>query len=268
MEQKRSHFHDYSHAVEYDRRAERSEIRAQLMPKLVEALELTGGERVLDLATGTGRVARLVAQHLKGGRIVGLDEALAMLRVAQEQKESEAIPGLLPAAGTAEAFPFRAGTFDRLFTVFALHHFGRPAVTMREALRVLKPGGRFFILDPVVAAKEDSLDEAIHDLINRILSSGHGEHFYYYSLAEIRELLANAGFRIIRADLHAFPVDQEGMEGIPTGRHWLEIAEQMQQEPQALRQRFEERYFRYEKSAEAVHIRGNFAFALICGEKR
>ena len=199
MEHKRSHFHDYSHAVEYDRRAERSEIRAQLVPKLVEALELTGRERVLDLATGTGRFARPVAERLKHGKIIGLDEALAMLRVAQEQDGKDPIPGFLSTAGTAEAFPFRAGAFDRVFTVFALHHFSHPPLTMTEAHRVLKPRGRFVILDPVVATAEDALDEAIHDLINQILRRMHGNDFHYHSAEDIQDLLTGAGFQIGRA---------------------------------------------------------------------
>lgn len=267
MQSDKTRFQDYSHALEYDRRAAKSDIRAQLVPRLVEALELKGDEYALDLATGTGRFARPVTQHLKGGRIVGLDEALAMLRVAQAQKEKDPIPTFFPTAGTAEAFPFRDGVFDRVFTVFALHHFGRPSLTMREAHRVLKPGGKFVILDPVVATAEDSLDEAIHDLINQILRGAHGDYFHYHSAVDIQDLLSRAGFHVIRADLHSFSVDQEGMDGIPTGRHWLEIAEQMQEESPELKRRFEEKYFRYEKIGEKVHIRGNFIYALVCGER-
>ncbi|MBI4488463.1 MAG: methyltransferase domain-containing protein [Deltaproteobacteria bacterium] len=267
MQSDKNRFHDHSHAREYDRRAAKSDIREQLAPRLVEALDCKGDERVLDLATGTGRFARPVAQHLKGGKIVGLDEALAMLRVAQEQKEREPIPGFLATAGTAEAFPFHSGLFDRAFTVFALHHFGHPPLTIREALRILKPGGRFVILDPVVATAEDSLDESIHDLINQILRSAHGDYFHYHSAEDIQDLLTRAGFRVIRADLHAFSVDQDGMEGVPTGRHWLEIAEQLQEESSELKRRFEEKYFRYEKRGERVHIQGSFGFALVCGEK-
>lgn len=263
----KSRFHDHAQAREYDRRAARSEIRGQLVAKLVEALELSGRERVLDLATGTGRVARPVAERLKGGKIFGLDEALAMLRVAEEQKKKEPIPGFLPAAGKAEAFPFRSGVFDRAFTVFALHHFGNAPLTAQEALRVLKPGGRFVVLDPVVATEENALDARIRERINEILSSGHGERFHYYSLKTIRELLAKAGFRIVRADLHTFAIDQEGVEGIPTGRHWLEVAEQLQGDPAELKRRFEERHFRYEKHGEKVRVRGNFYFALVSGEK-
>lgn len=268
MESHKSRFHNHSHAREYDQRAAKSDIRAQLTPRLIEAMQCVGGELVLDLATGTGRFARPVAQHLKGGKIVGLDEALAMLRVAQEQKDSEPIPGFLPVAGTAEAFPFQSSSFDRVFTVFALHHFGGPALTMCEAHRVLKPGGRCAILDPVVATKEDSLDEALHDLINRILSRGRREHFHYHSAKDIRDLLTSAGFRVVRSDLQIFAVDQDGVHGIPTGRHWLEIAEQVQEASPELRHRFEEKYFRYERAGEAVHVRGNFAFALVCGEKK
>jgi ubiquinone/menaquinone biosynthesis C-methylase UbiE len=268
MEQKRSHFHDYSHAQEYDRKAAKSDIRQQLVPGVVEALECKGHEYVLDLATGTGRFARPVAEHLKDGKIVGLDEALAMLRVAQEQKGKEFIPGFLPTAGTAEAFPFSAETFDRAITVFALHHFGHPPLTMREAHRVLKPGGRFVILDPVVAPAQDSLDEAIHDLINQILRRSHGDYFHYHSAEDIQDLLSRAQFRVIRADVHTFSVDQDGIEGIPTGRHWVEIAEQIQEESPETKRRFQERYFRYGKKDGRVHVQGSFAFALVCGEKR
>jgi ubiquinone/menaquinone biosynthesis C-methylase UbiE len=268
MEEKRSHFHDYTHAVEYDRRAGRSEIRAQLAPRLVEALELKGREWVLDLATGTGRFARPVAERLKGGWVVGLDEALAMLRVAREKKEEEPIPGFLSAAGVAEAFPFRSEVFDRAFTVLALHHFGQPELTAREALRVLKPGGRFVVLDPTVAPKKDSLDGTIHKLINQIMSRGHGgESFHYYAVEDIRDLLAGAGFRVAQADLLTFAVDQEGMDGIPTGRHWLEVAEQVQRESPELKRRFEDRLFRYERKGDKVRVRGNFYFALVSGEK-
>src|SRR4051794_38004567 len=51
-----THFHDPHHAAEYDRRAATGKIRGDLTEKLIEMLALKGGEVVLDLATGTGRV--------------------------------------------------------------------------------------------------------------------------------------------------------------------------------------------------------------------
>lgn len=263
----KNRFHDYGHALEYDQRAGRSDIRTQLTSKMVEALELKGNELVLDLAAGTGRFSRPVAQRLKGGKVIGLDEAEAMLRVAGEQNRKEKISTLYPAVGTAESFPFHASVFDRVFTSFALHHFPRPSATVSETSRVLRPRGRFLILDPVMAAAEDSLDKAVHDLINQILHRAHGENFRYYSAADIRNLLNSTGFRTVRADVHAFSVDKDGTEGIPTGRHWLEIAKEFQTTPPELQRRFEEKYFRCEMRGDHPHIRGTFAFALVAGEK-
>jgi hypothetical protein len=108
----------------------------------------------------------------------------------------------------------------------------------------------------------------IRERINEILSGGHGEHYYYYSLATMRQLLADAGFRVVRADLHTFAVDQEGMEGVPTGRHWSKVAEQLENDPAELRRRFAERFFHYDKRDEKVRVRGKFYFALVSGEKK
>lgn len=261
-------FHDYQHALEFDQRAARSDIRVELGVKLVEALELRGDEWILDIATGTGRFARPVARHLKGGKTVGLDEALAMLRVAREQQEKEPIPGYLQTAGVAESLPFRDGVFERAFVALSLHHFGQPPLVVRETLRVLKPGGSFVVLDPVLLEPRDSLDRALHELINGVFRRVHGENFRFHSAEGIRTLLVQEGFQIIRADLHTFSFDQESMEGIPTGRHWLEAADHMQREAPEMRTRFAENYIRYHKVGKKLKIKGTLGFALVCGERR
>ena len=104
---KQSPFHDHAHAVEFDKRAAMSDIRGELADRLIEAMELRGDETVLDVATGTGRFARPVSRHLPGGSIVGIDEALAMLRVSQES-DANLIPRYGRIAATAERMPLRA----------------------------------------------------------------------------------------------------------------------------------------------------------------
>src|SRR5438128_6900399 len=64
----KTHFHDPQHAAEYDKRSSMGGIRGDLTTKLIEMLALNGDELVLDLATGTGRVARPIAKRLKSGR--------------------------------------------------------------------------------------------------------------------------------------------------------------------------------------------------------
>jgi ubiquinone/menaquinone biosynthesis C-methylase UbiE len=260
-------FHDYQHALEFDQRAARSDARAMLGARLIDALALDGSQRILDIATGTGRFARMIARHLNGGKIVGLDEAPAMLRVAREQSAQDPIPGYFQVAQTAEALPFRDAVFDRAFVAMSLHHFAQPPLVVRETRRVLKPGGTLAVLDPVLLEERDPLDRSLHELINLTFRRAHGEAFRFHSANEIRNLLAAAGLRITRADLHALSFDQDSMDGIPTGRHWQEVAERVEGEAPELQARFEERYLSYRKTGDTVRIRGTLHFALVCGER-
>ena len=100
-------------------------IRGSLTEKLIEMLTLKGDELILDLATGTGRVARPLSKHIKGGRIVGVDQALAMLDVGHQHEDP--IAHYVQSAGEADKLPFKTNTFDRAFVSFSLHHFGNPS---------------------------------------------------------------------------------------------------------------------------------------------
>ena len=80
----KTRFHDPAHAAEFDRRSTMEGIRGSLTNKMIEMLSLSGNEWVLDVATGTGRVARPVSKRTKSGHIVGVDQALAMLDVGHQ----------------------------------------------------------------------------------------------------------------------------------------------------------------------------------------
>ncbi|MGN6719816.1 MAG: methyltransferase domain-containing protein, partial [Candidatus Binatia bacterium] len=127
----KTRFHDPAHAAEFDQRG-LSGIRASLTDKLIEMLALKGGELVLDLATGTGRVARPLSKQLKDGKVVGVDQALAMLNVGHQHKDP--IPHYVQSAGEADKLPFKTNTFDRAFVSFSLHHFGNPSGVVGEVL--------------------------------------------------------------------------------------------------------------------------------------
>lgn len=258
-------FHDPKHAAEYDRRAATGGIRGDLTEKLIEILALKGNEMVLDLATGTGRVARPLAKRLQSGRVVGVDQAFAMLDVGHQHEDKPQT--YRQTAGSAHALPFKPNTFDRVFVSFALHHFGNPAGVVREVLRVLKNGGRFVVLDPVIEEAKDAVDVALEARINQVFRRTHGNDFRFHTTSSIQRLLSKAGYRVPRINTLTYSFNQEGMDGIPTGRHWLEAAEELEAEAPDLAERMKKNYFSWHRHADHAHVKGSFSYGLICGVK-
>ncbi len=256
-------FHDPQHAAEFDRRISR--IRDDLAEKLADMLALRGDERVLDLATGTGKAARPVAKRLKTGRVIGVDEAFAMLDVGHRHENP--IPFYDQSAGRADALPFKSNSFDRALVSFSLHHFGNPTGVVAEVLRVLKNGGAFVLLDPIIEEAKDAVDVALESKINEVFRRTHGDSFRFHTASSIQRLLAKAGYRIARVNVLTYPFDQEGMEGIPTGRHWLEVAEELETDAPELAERLKKNYFTWDRHDDHVHVKGGFSFGLISGEK-
>lgn len=114
---------------------------ARLDPNLAGAIdrvvELSGaraGLRVLDLATGTGTIARAAAA--KGASVVGVDASTGMLDVARSLS-----PGLDLRLAEAHALPFADGAFDVVTCGLALSHFADRERALAEVLRVTRPEG-------------------------------------------------------------------------------------------------------------------------------
>ena len=261
----KTHFHDPQHAADFDRRSTMEGIRGSLTNKMIEALALSGNESVLDVATGTGRVARPVSKHMKTGHIVGVDQALAMLDVGHQHKEP--ISSYSQSAGAADALPFKSNSFDRAFVSFSLHHFGNPSGVVKEVMRVLRGGGRFVVLDPIIEEAKDAMDAALEAKINQVFRRTHGPEFRFHTASSIQRLLSKAGYRIPRTNILSYSFNQEGMDGIPTGRHWLEAAEELETESPELAERMKKNYFTWHKHDDHAHVKGSFSYALIAGVK-
>lgn len=148
------------HASEWD------ELRAlhtpdrQVEERLVDALSDTPLGAVLDIGTGTGRMAELFAQH--ADKITALDKNLEMLRVARAKLQH------LPAAqidivqGDFADLPFPAASFDTVLLHQVLHFAQDPALPLAEAARVTRPGGRIAIVDFASHEREELRDRHQH----------------------------------------------------------------------------------------------------------
>jgi demethylmenaquinone methyltransferase / 2-methoxy-6-polyprenyl-1,4-benzoquinol methylase len=115
---------------------------------MLAEVEARPGERVLDVATGTGMVAEALVRRY-GCSVVGLDQSSEMLSGAQAKLDAD--PELASRVelvrGEAESLPFEAGEFDHLTFTYLLRYVEDAGATLRELARVVKPGGRISSLE-------------------------------------------------------------------------------------------------------------------------
>jgi len=108
----------------------------QAIGPLLDAVELRQGMTLLDIATGPGYVA--AAATARGARVVGIDFSAPMVARARELN-----PAVEFQEGDAEELSFPDASFDAVVMSFGILHLARPERAVREAMRVLKPAGRF-----------------------------------------------------------------------------------------------------------------------------
>lgn len=114
---------------------------AQWAPRVADAARLRRGESVLDVACGTGVLAREAAARTgTAGRVVGLDPNPGMRAVA-----GRIAPAVEWREGFAESLPFAEPTFDAVVSQFGLMFFRDRERALGEMMRVLRPGGRLAV---------------------------------------------------------------------------------------------------------------------------
>jgi demethylmenaquinone methyltransferase / 2-methoxy-6-polyprenyl-1,4-benzoquinol methylase len=113
---------------------------------LVTAADPRAGDRVLDVATGTGMVAAELLRRCECS-LVGIDQSPAMLARARARFAAVERSRVELIEGQAEELPFADGSFDALTFTYLLRYVDDPAATVRELARVLRPGGRIASLE-------------------------------------------------------------------------------------------------------------------------
>lgn len=131
----------------YSQRSHKYDEEGDLHPKwvrrLVEYPELRKGERILDIATGTGLVALAAAQRVgESGRVVGVDISTGMLEVAKRKIEAGSLNNIQFIQADAETLNFPDSSFDVIFCASALIFMRDIPAALRRWHRFLVPGGR------------------------------------------------------------------------------------------------------------------------------
>jgi len=115
---------------------------------MVGAVQAASRDRVLDVATGTGLVARELVRRY-GCAVVGLDQSPEMLAGAEERldRHPDLAARIELVRGEAERLPFGDGEFDHLTFTYLLRYVDDPGATLAELARVVRPGGRVASLE-------------------------------------------------------------------------------------------------------------------------
>ena len=118
-----------------------------LARRMIAMADISAGQRVLDIGTGTGVVAFEAAKAAGDrGMCIGIDLSEKMLASARANARRENLAEWIEfRAMDAESLQFEAASFDVVVSLFALLHFPNPAIALNEMFRVLKPGGTLVV---------------------------------------------------------------------------------------------------------------------------
>jgi ubiquinone/menaquinone biosynthesis C-methylase UbiE len=174
---------------------------------LVARAQPHAGEALIDVACGTGVVARCAARRMSSGRVVGLDLNPGMLAVARSVP-AEGVP-IEWVEGSALDLPVPSGSFDVVLCQLGLQFFPDRGQALREMHRVLTAQGRVALSvysaierTPGAYAFVQALDEVLGPQASQIKR---GEHAFS-DPAELDELLAKAAFRDIKVHAVTQPI--------------------------------------------------------------
>ncbi|MGB5286545.1 MAG: bifunctional demethylmenaquinone methyltransferase/2-methoxy-6-polyprenyl-1,4-benzoquinol methylase UbiE [Polyangiales bacterium] len=116
--------------------------------KTVAALKLPAGARVLDLATGTGDLALMIARLHTDARVVGSDPSSRMLEVGVQKVMRTGLADRVQLEiGDAQALPYENDSFDGCCIAFGIRNVPDRSAALAEMARVTKPGGRVAVLE-------------------------------------------------------------------------------------------------------------------------
>lgn len=169
------------HAGEWDDLRALHSPDAEVERQLAAALAAAPLGAVLDIGTGTGRMAELFASTAE--RVVALDKNLEMLRVARAKLQHLPAARIELVQGDFYDLPFADGSFDTVVLHQVLHFAADPFPALAEAARVIRPGGRIAIVD-----------FASHD--HEELRTRHQHARLGFSDSQMAALLKDAGFAV------------------------------------------------------------------------
>jgi len=165
---------------------------------MLEAADLRGSERVLDVGCGAGHTALAFAPD--AAEVVALDLTEPMLEQGRQLARERGLTNLRFERGDVESLPFADASFDRVTSRYSAHHYPAPERALAEIRRVLRPGGRFLLVD--IVAPETPTADTFLQAIELLRDPSHVRD---HRISEWVAMLEAAGFDAERCG--TFPCD-------------------------------------------------------------
>jgi SAM-dependent methyltransferase len=170
------------------------------LKQIAEISKRAAGGRVIDLGCGGGHVSYSVAPHV--GSVTAYDLSADMLTAVAAEARRRGLGNVETAQGPAESLPFPDASFDAVFCRYTAHHWPDVRRGLREARRVLKPGG-FAVFEDIVAPEQPVYDTFLQTLeLMRDPS-----HVRDYSMSEWTEIATQAGFMLTGVTRRRLPLE-------------------------------------------------------------
>ncbi len=202
---------------------------------LLDHAALRPGERLLDLACGTGVVAREAAGRVGvHGQVTALDVNPAMLAVARTHTAAPGAPDIAWTQGSAQALPFADASFDVALCQQGFQFFSDRALACADLRRVLVPGGRALLLVSQAIGRNPLYDHLNRAMLARTGIPAYAAPFALGEAGQLEALLEDADFRQVRvqeAQLEvSFPSPERFVTSSVQGAaaalpHWAALSE-------------------------------------------
>ena len=167
---------------------------------LIKALRPRRAEVALDVATGTGFTAMALARLV--GHVTGVDMTDEMLAQARSLAAKEGATNVRFELGDAQELAYPRASFDIVTTRRAAHHFSDVPRFLRQARRVLRPGGRLGMVDMSPLEGTEKFSNRIEKLRDR-------SHVEAFTPTAWRLMIQEAGFRVNSTDVIGEPITFE-----------------------------------------------------------
>ncbi|MFC0271077.1 class I SAM-dependent methyltransferase [Metabacillus herbersteinensis] len=182
--------------------ASESHAKGDDLSLMVDWLDPNPDWMAIDIATGGGHVTKALSSHVS--TIFATDLTNQMLATAKKHLDSTC-NNVWYVQADAESLPFLDSTFDLAVCRIAAHHFPNPELFVQEVHRVLKPGGKFLLIDNV-APDDKGLDQFVNTL-EKLRDPSHGRS---YTINEWKKLFRSSSFIEVRSSnrkkTYSFPV--------------------------------------------------------------